>query len=100
MIGRDGRKIRNIGDLGAKWLEGIGVTTLSELAEIGSVEAYRRIKVKHGGVSVLALYALECALLDMHWNELPPEVKEALHEQVGYVPKRKPKTKREGRVPT
>ncbi|HZG79073.1 MAG TPA: TfoX/Sxy family protein [Paenibacillus sp.] len=93
MIDREGRTIRNIGAVGRRWLEHIGVTTLRELAAIGSVEAYRRLKDMDPKVNIVALYALEGALLDMHWNELPPEVKEALHEAVGY----RPKPKRTGR---
>ncbi|HZG56244.1 TfoX/Sxy family protein [Paenibacillus sp.] len=89
MIGANGKRIRNMGDVGARWLASVGITTLEELAAVGSVEAYWRIREKHDGVNIVALYAMEGALLDMHWNELPPEVKDALHEQVGYRPKTK-----------
>jgi len=89
MIDANGDRIRNLGDVGARWLASVGITTLEELAAVGSVEAFRRIREKHAGANIIALYALEGALLDMHWNELPPEVKDALHEQVGYRPKTK-----------
>lgn len=94
MIDREGRSIRNIGAVGERWLADIGVTTLRELAAMGSVEAYRRLKDKDPKVNIIALYALEGALLDMHWNELPPEAKESLHEEVGYRPKARPKRKK------
>ena len=94
MIDREGRTSRNIGEVGERWLASIGVTTLTELARMGSVEAYRRIKAKYGNANIIALYALEGALLDMPWNELPPEVKEALHEEVGYRPEARPKRRR------
>jgi DNA transformation protein len=94
MIDRDGRPIRNIGDVGERWLASIGVATLTELAKMGSVEAYRRIKAKYGNANIVALYALEGALLDMHWNELPPEVKAALHEEVGYRQKARPRRRK------
>ncbi|HZG84196.1 TfoX/Sxy family protein [Paenibacillus sp.] len=96
MRGKDGIRIRNIGAVCERWLADIGIHTLADLARIGSVEAYRRIREREPGANIIALYALEGALLDMHWRELPPEVKEALHEQVGWAPKSKPRPGRRG----
>ena len=52
----------------------------------GAVEAFKQLKARHSNVSILALYAMEAALWGLHWNKLPPELKDSLHEQVGYVP--------------
>lgn len=58
---------------------------------MGSVEAYRQLKLIVPGLSIVMLYALEGALWDLHWNELPRHMKEELHQQAGYTPKKKHK---------
>jgi len=62
-------------------LHAIGINTYSDLKEIGSVEAYRRIKGRGINVSKVMLYALEGALLDLHWNELALDLKEQLVQE-------------------
>lgn len=59
-------------------LHAIGINTYSDLKDIGSVEAYRRIKSRGINVSKVMLYALEGALLDLPWNELALDLKEQL----------------------
>ena len=80
-------KIRNIGPVGMEWLASIGVAGLDDIAAEGSVNVYLRLKAAVPNVNILALYALEAALWDLHWNELPPELKQSLREQVGWKPK-------------
>lgn len=82
----DNNKIKNMGPKSMQWLKSIGIHSKGDLAEIGSVEAYNRLKAAIPGVSIVNLYALEAALWDLHWNDLPPEIKSSLHEQVGYKP--------------
>jgi len=62
-------------------LHAIGINTYNDLKEIGSVEAYRRIKGRGINVSKVMLYALEGALLDRHWNELALDLKEQLVQE-------------------
>jgi len=62
-------------------LHAIGINTYIDLKEIGSVEAYRRIKGRGINVSKVMLYALEGALLDLHWNELALDLKEQLVQE-------------------
>jgi DNA transformation protein len=80
------RKIKNIGPKGMQWLKSIGIESHEDLERMGSVEAYRKLKETIPGVNILMLYAMEAALWDLHWNDLPPEIKSSLHDQVGYVP--------------
>lgn len=50
---------------------------------MGSVEAYLRLQIQHPGkISLVALYALAAALWDLHWLELPTEIKEQLVEEL------------------
>lgn len=60
-------------------LEEAGIRTVSDLKEIGPVEAYRRLKFMiPRQVSLNALYGLEAALRGCHWRDLPQDVKASL----------------------
>lgn len=63
-------KLRNIGPKSAAWLRQVGLRSLDDIAAIGAVAAY--VKVKRAGFkpSMNLLYALEGALLDCHWQEV------------------------------
>jgi DNA transformation protein len=68
--------LKNLGPACERWLRDVGIETAEQLAEVGSVEAYLRVKERlPHKASLVLLYALEGALLDIHWNALPPEVK-------------------------
>lgn len=72
-------RLRNIGSTTASWLTDVGITTVEELDACGSVEAYRRLKAaRPSQVTGVALYALEAALLDIAWTELPLDVRARL----------------------
>ncbi|HEY0233398.1 MAG TPA: TfoX/Sxy family protein [Dokdonella sp.] len=64
-------KIRNVGPKSAAWLRQVGVRTTEDLARIGPVEAF--LKVKRAGFrpSLNLLYSMAGALADCHWAELP-----------------------------
>lgn len=71
-------QLKNLGMATVNILQAIGINNYNELQEIGSVEAYRRIKARDISVSKVMLYALEGALMDVHWNDLPPDLKQQL----------------------
>ncbi len=77
--------LRNISPAIAARLEQVGVRTPDDLAAVGPIEVYRRLKRISGcdlpPVS-LYLYALEGALRDVHWDHLPLAVKARLIEEV------------------
>ena len=64
-------KLRNIGPKSAAWLRQVGLRTLDDVAAAGAVGAY--LKVRRAGFkpSLNLLYALEGALTDCHWQEVP-----------------------------
>lgn len=75
--------LKNIGPEKARWLKEIGVYTRADLEEMGAVLAYKILKHRYAQrVNIMALYALQGALLDMHWNHLPTDLKEALSQEV------------------
>ncbi len=71
-------KIRNIGPKSAAWLRQVGVRTQEDLERLGAVEAFMKVKRAGFKPSLNLLYALEGALANCHWAELPDERKAAL----------------------
>jgi DNA transformation protein and related proteins len=72
-------KVLNIGPVTAGWLHEVGITSMEQLAEVGSIEAWRLIKERHpGSVSLVGLYALEGAILGIPWAQLPDDLKAQL----------------------
>lgn len=68
-------ELKNLGAASVNILHAIGINTYDDLKQMGSVEAYRRIKIRGIHVSKVMLYALEGALCDVHWNDLEPGLK-------------------------
>lgn len=80
------QSLKNIGATLAKKLNEIGVQTPADLAETGPVNAYLKMKENSPGKTIPVcyyLYSLQGALLDLHWNDLPGELKEELLMKVG-----------------
>lgn len=64
-------KLRNIGPKSAAWLRQVGLRTREDLAGVGAVDAFMRVKRAGFKPSLNLLYALEGALMDCHWQEVP-----------------------------
>jgi DNA transformation protein len=73
--------LKNLGMASVNILRAVGINNYQDLSDIGAVEAYCRIKARGIHVSKVMLYALQGALLDMHWNDLPPALKSQLVEE-------------------
>ncbi|KFN42398.1 TfoX/Sxy family protein [Arenimonas oryziterrae] len=71
-------KLRNIGPKSMAWLRQTGIRTLADLTAAGSLPAFVRIKRAGFKPSLNLLYALEGAILDCHWQEIPEERRTAL----------------------
>lgn len=76
-------RLKNIGDKTAVWLEDAGIHTPDDLHRLGAVETWRRVKEIHPEISLVGLYALQGAVLDIHWNALPDDMKDDLRAAVG-----------------
>ena len=71
--------LKNIGETTAQWLHDAGIHTKADLEEAGAVMAYKVIQHQRPQkVNILLLYALQGALMDVHWNALPPDLKDQL----------------------
>ena len=66
-------KLRNIGPKSAAWLRQVGLRTEEDLRAIGALEAFMRVKRAGFKPSLNLLYALEGALMDCHWQDVPAE---------------------------
>ena len=73
--------LKNLGMASVNILHAIGVNTYQDLADMGAVEAYCRVKSRGIHVSKVMLYALQGALMDVHWNDLSPDLKAQLVEE-------------------
>ena len=64
-------KLRNIGPKSAAWLRQVGLRSAADLAAVGAVGAF--VKIRRAGFrpSLNLLYSLEGALLDCHWQQVP-----------------------------
>ena len=75
--------MKNLGPKSSEWLASVGIHTLEDVAALGVVEAYTRVKAAYPArVSLNLLYGLQAALLNIPWNELPPDIKAELKKQV------------------
>ncbi len=72
--------MKNIGKEIARKLTDVEIDTAEKLRELGSREAFFRLRVRYPQVCLVHLYALEGAVSDMEYNGLPPETKKSLKE--------------------
>jgi len=72
--------LKNIGKEIEKKLESVGIATAEELKEVGSKEAFMRLKSQYPKVCLVHLYTLEGAISDTLYNELSEDVKQSLKD--------------------
>ena len=53
-----------------------------DLERIGALDAYKLVKAHGYNASLNLLWALQAALLDIHWTQLPAGVKRALRQRL------------------
>jgi len=76
-------KLRNIGPKSARMLAAAGIDSIEALRTLGAAEVYRRVRLTNpDGVSRNMLWALQGALMDMDWRDLPDEIKAALQAEI------------------
>jgi DNA transformation protein len=73
--------LKNLGNTSVNWLRTVGVHSRDDLARLGPVATYNRIRERGIRVSRVLLYALQGALMNIHWNELEPDLKRRLIEE-------------------
>ena len=75
--------LKNLGPVTARLLGEVGIATERQLRVIGPVTAFCRLKhMAPRQITLVCLYALQGALSDIHWNNIPASRKEALRHGV------------------
>ena len=70
--------LKNIGKEMERKLKTIGINSAEELKEMGSKDAWFRLKLKYPEICLVHLYILEGAITDMKYNQLSEEIKRDL----------------------
>jgi len=70
--------LKNLGVASVNILQAVGIRSREDLQRLGSVKTYLKIQKRGIRVSRVMLYALEGALLDVHWKDLDPALKQQL----------------------
>lgn len=71
-------KLKNLGLASVNILHSVGIRSCDDLRRVGPVDAFISIRTRGINASRVMLYALQGALLDVHWNELDPDLKARL----------------------
>lgn len=69
---------KNLGPVSTGWLQEVGVHTLDDLRARDPISVWRAVQDRHPQANILLVYAMVGAVLGVHWNDLPPDLKEQL----------------------
>ena len=75
-------KIKNLGPVSTKWLNSIDVYTIDEVKKLGPIVIYNMLKAHGYNVNILMVYALQGAIMDCHWNEIPEKLKDVFKKEI------------------
>ena len=74
--------LKNLGEKSASWLHDIGIHTKTDLKKAGVIPTFLALKKVGHQVNLNMLWAMVGALMDIHWTDVPPELKEKLKEEL------------------
>ena len=75
--------MKNIGPRSRQWLAEVGIYTINDLRNVGSVTTYKILKERYPEkVSLNLLWGLEAAIRDVDWRELTETDKEELKRRL------------------
>lgn len=77
----------NIGNEMSKRLTAVGIDSSEKLIELGAKQAFLKLKETYPQVCLVHLYALEGAILNTEFNNLPEEKKKELQEFSDFLKK-------------
>ncbi len=70
--------MRNIGKALDDKLKSVDIQTAEDLIELGSKEAFFRLKTRYPNACLVFLYTLQGAIDDVDYNRLPDDIKQDL----------------------
>lgn len=74
--------LRNLGKTSVQWLRATGIHSAEELRRRGPVAAYCAVRARGFRASRTLLFAIAGALQDIHWNQLDPNYKQQLLQEL------------------
>jgi hypothetical protein len=74
--------MRNLGPKSSVWLAAVGIHNRRDLEEVGALNAYLLCKAHGYNASLNLLWALQAALMDIHWTRLPADIKAQLRQRL------------------
>ena len=74
--------MRNLGPKSTQWLAAVGIHTLDDLREVGVITAYNLVTAHGYNTSLNLLWALQGALMDVRWTDVPESVKQDLLQRL------------------
>ncbi len=72
--------LKNIGAEMSKKLKSVGIGSAEELIELGSKEAFFRLKLRYPDICLVFLYVLQGAVENVEYDKLSEETKADLKE--------------------
>ena len=72
----------NLGPSSASWLRDVGIRTITDLEQFGSVAAFKLTKQKHPEATLNLLWALGAGLLGKDWRDLSAGEKERMQNEL------------------
>ncbi|HEX5689463.1 MAG TPA: TfoX/Sxy family DNA transformation protein [Roseiflexaceae bacterium] len=76
--------MKNIGPTSQRWLAEIGIYSINDLRQAGSILTYKMLKERYPKkISLNLLWGLEGALRDIDWRELTEADKDELKQRLG-----------------
>lgn len=74
--------LKNLGPKTSERLRSVGIKTPKDLVEVGAVEAYCMLKLTYpDSTSVVVLTAIQGALMDVDWREVPSVLSDDLKRE-------------------
>ena len=73
-------QLKNLGPKSTQWLHAIGVNNLDDLRDMGAIDCCRALRAQGYPVSLNLAYAIEAALRNLHWAQLPATIKQQLRD--------------------
>ena len=76
------QRILNLGPTSSAWLAAVGIHNRRDLESVGVINAYNLCKAHGYNVSLDLLWALQAALMDIKWTQLPADIKDQLRQRL------------------
>ncbi len=75
--------LKNLGPKSAERLIAVGITDVDTLRNLGPANAYHRVKTAFpNDTSLNLLWALQGALMESHWHDIPLDLKRQLLQEL------------------